>query len=104
GLAGGGETDYAPSAGWTGEDGQFVILTWGSSSCAPMAETVTASGPAEVTVIFATPPTDQVCTMDMAPRALITAVDGLDADDDAEVFAVLTGAEFDNVRIPIVPN
>ncbi|MCR2764944.1 hypothetical protein NQ152_15660 [Microbacterium sp. zg.B48] len=100
GLTAGGTTDYAPSAGWTDADGQFVILTWGSSTCAPMVETVTLSGPSEVTVLFATPPTDQVCTMDLAPRAVLAVAEGL--ADDAETFAVLTGAEFDNVRIPIV--
>ena len=38
--------------------------------------------------------------MDMAPRGIVVQVDGL--DDDAEAFAILTGAEFDNVRIPII--
>ena len=100
GLTPGAETDYLPTAGWTDADGQFVILTWGSSTCAPMIETVTTSGPSDVTVVFASPPADQVCTMDMAPRAVIATVQGL--EDDSETFAVLTGAEFDNVRIPIV--
>ena len=55
GLGGpGGETDYAPSAGWTDDDGQFVfLLTWGSSTCLPVVESVEATGPAEVTVTFA---------------------------------------------------
>lgn len=38
--------------------------------------------------------------MDMVPRAAVVAVDGI--DDDAEAFVVLTGAEFDDVRVPIV--
>lgn len=96
----GEETDYLPSAGWTDTDGQFVLLTWGSSTCAPVAETVTASGPAEVTVIFATGPVDQVCTMDMAPRAL--AVQAPEEIEEDGTFAVLVGAEFDNIRIPIL--
>ncbi|WP_137845773.1 hypothetical protein [Microbacterium sp. 2FI] len=100
GLAPATGDEFLPSAGWTDEDGQFVILTWGSSSCVPVVESATASGPAEVTVTFATPPADQVCTMDMAPRGSVAWVDGL--DDDTDVFAVLTGAEFDNVRIPII--
>lgn len=100
GVAGGGATDYLPSAGWTDEDGQFVLLTWGSSSCAPVISEVTASGPAEVTVTFQTPPADQVCTMDMAPRATVAMVEGL--EDDSDVSLVLAGSpEFDNVRIPI---
>ena len=48
GLTGGGETDYLPSAGWTDEDGQFVILTWGSSTCVPAVENVAAAGATEV--------------------------------------------------------
>ena len=93
-------TDYLPSAGWTDADGQFVLLTWGSSSCAPVISEVAATGPAEVTVTFETHPADQVCTMDMAPRATIAVVDGL--QEDSDVSAILAGSpEFDNVRIPI---
>jgi hypothetical protein len=100
GLAGGGMTDYLPSAGWTDADGQFVLLTWGSSSCPPVISEVAASGPAEVTVTFETPAADQVCTMDMAPRATVAVVDGL--EEDSDVSLVLAGSpEFDNVRIPI---
>jgi hypothetical protein len=100
GLAGGGMTDYLPSAGWTDTDGQFVLLTWGSSSCVPVVSDVAASGPAEVTVTFETPPADQVCTMDMAPRATVAFVEGL--EEDGDVSLVLAGSpEFDNVRVPI---
>ncbi|GAA2000220.1 hypothetical protein [Microbacterium ulmi] len=96
----GDSTDYLPSAGWTGAEGEFVILTWGSSSCAPVIEEVVASGAAEVTVTYKTPAADQICTMDMAPRAAIAFVSGLETQDDA--FAVLVGTpEFDNVRVPI---
>jgi hypothetical protein len=102
-LAAGGETDYLPSAGWTDVDGQFVILSWGSSGCPPVIESTEVTSDTEVTVTFATPPADQVCTMDMAPRGLVTAVNGLE-DEDAEVFAILTGGEFVNVRVPIYPN
>ncbi|MHC3000166.1 hypothetical protein [Microbacterium sp. HJ5] len=103
GLTGGGETDYLPSAGWTDVDGQFVVLSWGSSSCAPVVENTEATSVTEITVTFATPPADQVCTMDMAPRGVVTAVlEG--PEDDAEMFAILEGAEFDNVRVPIYPN
>ena len=100
GMTGGGGTDYLPTAGWTGVDGQFVLLTWGSSSCAPVISDVTATGPAEVTVAFETPPADQVCTMDMAPRATIAFVEGL--EEAGDVSLILTGSpEFDNVSIPI---
>lgn len=103
GLDPSGETDYLPSAGWADDDGQFVILSWGSSSCPPTLESAEVSSPTEVTVTFATPPADQVCTMDMAPRGAVAQVpDDSALDDDTEVFAVLTGGEFDNVRVPII--
>jgi len=100
GLVAGGSTDYLPSAGWA-DDGRFVIVTWGSSTCVPVISDVAATSTTEVTVTFATPPADQACTMDMAPRANVAQVTA-ELDDDAEVFAILTGAEFDNVRIPII--
>lgn len=100
GLAGASETDYLPSAGWAGDD-RFVVLSWGSSGCAPVLQSATVTSASEVAVAFEEPPADQVCTMDMAPRGLVVQVDG-ELDDDSEVFAVLTGAEFDNVRVPIL--
>ena len=103
GLTTGGETDYLPSAGWTDTDGQFVILTWGSSTCLPVIENTEATSDTEITVTFMTPPADQVCTMDMAPRGTVASVlEG--PDDESDVFAILTGAEFDNIRIPIIAN
>ncbi|MFH8251540.1 hypothetical protein ACH3VR_14305 [Microbacterium sp. B2969] len=99
GLTGTGETDYNPSAGWATVQGQFVILTWGSSSCPPVIQDVAATGPAEVTVTYETPAANQVCTMDMAPRAAVAAVN--DLEETTGVSAILTGDAFDNVKIPI---
>lgn len=100
GLSGGGDTDYLPSAGWTGLAGQFAMLTWGSSGCPPVVKDAAATGPAEVTVTFETPPADQVCTADMAPRAALASVDGLTSSGPVEL--VLTGDSFDSVRVPII--
>ncbi|MGN6219570.1 MAG: hypothetical protein ACTHNQ_08700, partial [Microbacterium sp.] len=80
GLTAGGSTDYQPSAGWA-DDGQFVIVTWGSSTCVPVISDVAATSSTEVTVTFADPPADQACTMDMAPRATVAQVTG-EFDDD----------------------
>ncbi len=98
GLTPGGGTDYQPSAGWASVEGQFVILTWGSSSCVPVIEDVAATAPAEVTVTYQTPPDGQVCTMDMAPRGAVSAVNDLEETSDVEL--VLTGGGFD-ARVPI---
>lgn len=87
----GGSTEYQPSAGWF-DDGSLVLLTWGSSSCAPVVESVEGSGNAG-TVTFVTDD-EQVCTMDMAPRATIVAFPNDDVDDD-DFTLTLTGGGLD---------
>lgn len=103
GLTTDGATDYLPTAGWVDDD-LFAVLTWGSSSCAPQVEKVEASDPKSVTVTFVTPPADQVCTMDMAPRALLVSTAGLDVDDDGASVTLTGGdAQFQTaVTVPIV--
>lgn len=63
----GDSTDYQPTAGWF-DDGQLVLLTWGSSTCPPVVESAAVSGDVG-TVTFAAQ--DGPCTMDMAPRATV---------------------------------
>ena len=77
----GTETDSLPSAGWFDDDG-IVLLTWGSSSCPPVIDSVQASGrTATVTFVESA---DRVCTMDMAARTtIITFADEDDLEDDA---------------------
>jgi hypothetical protein len=75
----GSTTEYQPSAGWF-DDGSLVLLTWGSSSCVPVMESVEGSGSAG-TVTFVTDE-DQVCTMDMGPRATIVSFEEDGVDDD----------------------
>lgn len=95
-------SEYAPSAGWIDEDDSFVIVTWGSSTCVPVIASTEVVAPAEVTVTFVDPPSDQVCTMDMVPRGLVASVSGLDDDFTGEgVTVVLVGDMFDGVRVPI---
>ncbi len=84
-------TDYEPSAGWYDEQG-FVVLTWGSSTCAPAVQGVEASGEHELTLTFADFPADQVCTADMAPRLAVASVPG-GFDDEDDVTLILAGAE-----------
>jgi hypothetical protein len=99
GLDPSGETDYQPSAGWATTAGQFVVLTWGSSTCVPVMEDIAATGPAQVTITYQTPPTDQACTMDMVPRAAVAAVN--DLEDDSDVELVLTKGGFLGLKLPI---
>lgn len=86
-----GGDEYAASAGWFDDDG-IVLLTWGSSTCAPVVQDVaTATGSATVT--FAEQ--EGMCTMDMVPRATIIGVPGDDADDDAPYALTLVGGGLD---------
>ena len=86
----GESTEYAPSAGWFDDNG-IVLLTWGSSTCAPVVENIEVQD-GGATVTFET--ADGVCTMDMAPRATILGVD--DHDDDDESFTLtLVGDNLD---------
>ena len=99
GLDPSGETDYQPSAGWATAPGQFVILTWGSSTCIPEIADIAATGPAEVTVTYVDPPAAQVCTMDMSPRGQVAAVN--DLEDDSDVSLILTKGGFLGLKVPI---
>lgn len=84
-----GLMDGLPSAGWTTQAGSFALLTWGSSSCRPQLQDASVTAPGEISVTFATPPADQVCTADMAPR--VTVVDVPDVEPGVAYTAVLSG-------------
>jgi len=83
--------EFTPSAGWV-NDSLVAIVTYGSSTCDPTVEAVTAAG-SDVEVQFATPPADQVCTMDLAPRVTLADI-GREAGSGA-VSLVLTGGNVD---------
>lgn len=100
GLAGPGtQTDFLPSAGWL-TSGGFTLVTWGSSSCAPVVDTIEKTADAEITVTFQTPSADRACTMDLAPRALIGSAEGVAEGSGVEL--VLVGDTFDNTRVPVL--
>lgn len=93
--------EYSPTAGWVDDD-EIVVLTWGSSSCAPVVADVKVTDPAGVTVTFVDPPADQICTADMAPRAVVIHAPGLDDDLDVALTLAGGGAEFATpVTIPV---
>lgn len=102
-YAGGEAEDYAPSAGWAGDD-RIAILTWGSSSCAPAVEKTTVVSPTEVAVTFATPRADQVCTMDMAPRVAVATVTGeVSRDATLSLGGITTGSPGDDAPGAAIP-
>lgn len=84
----GSPTEYAPSAGWF-DDGSLVLLTWGSSGCPPVVESLEASG-STGTVTFVTDDA-KACTMDMAPRATILAFGEDEVEDDAFTLTLVGG-------------
>ncbi|GAB3601481.1 hypothetical protein [Microbacterium tumbae] len=84
----GSPTLYEPSAGWF-DDGGLVLLTWGSSSCPPVIDSVEGSGTAG-TVAFVTDDT-RVCTMDMAPRTTILSFGDDEIDDDGFQLTLVGG-------------
>lgn len=88
----GSASEFEPSAAWF-DDGGVVLLTWGSSSCAPVVESAEADG-STGTVTFATEE-DQVCTMDMAPRATVVEFAEDDVDEDAPFQLTLVGGGLD---------
>ncbi|WP_298745076.1 hypothetical protein [uncultured Microbacterium sp.] len=100
-YSGGPVEEYAPSAGWV-DDGQFALLTWGSSSCAPMVQDATVAEGNQITVTFTDPPADQVCTADMAPRVTLVAVDDVE-DNVVDLTLTGGGVEFETpVQLEIV--
>jgi hypothetical protein len=95
---GGGASSGIPSAGWTTEDGIFALLTWGSSGCPPVVQDAVVSAPREITVSFAEPPADLVCTADMAARVNVVGVP--DAEAGVAYELVLQGQA--PTRVPII--
>lgn len=84
----GSSTDYLPSAGWF-DDGSLVLLTWGSSTCPPVVESVEGAGAAG-TATFVTDDSE-VCTMDMAPRGTIIAFADDQVEDDSFTLTLVGG-------------
>jgi hypothetical protein len=98
-VPGGGADEGTPSAGWSTASGTFALLTYGSSSCRPQVQDATVSGPGQIAVTFATPPADQVCTADFAPRVTVVTVPDLDGGDSFT--ATLAGDTYDGTSVPI---
>lgn len=88
----GTSTEYLPSAGWF-DDGGLVLLTWGSSTCLPVIESLEGSGNAG-TATFVTDDT-QVCTMDMVPRATMLSFGDDAVEDDGPFTLTLVGGGLD---------
>lgn len=91
--------EFSPSAGWVDES-LVAIVTYGSSTCVPSVEAVTAAG-SDVAVRFATPPADQICTMDIAPRVTLADV-GREAGSGAVSLVLSGGGVEASTPIPVL--
>jgi hypothetical protein len=92
----GSSTEFTPSAGWF-DDSSLVLLTWGSSSCPPVVESLEGSG-STGTVTFVTDDT-KACTMDMAPRATIISFGDDEIDDDGFTLTLVGGGLEGDVEV-----
>ncbi|WP_417509987.1 hypothetical protein [Microbacterium sp.] len=80
-------------AAWLDNGRMFSIVTWGSSSCVPIVDEISAEGQ-KVTVSLVDAPnadgSERVCTADFAPRASIGGLpEGVDPTKDVEFIVTL---------------
>lgn len=81
-------------ATWLDNGRMFAVVTWGSSTCLPTADTVTANGQT-VTVKLSESDGDGdddalACTSDLAPRASLGVLpEGVDPTKDVELIVTL---------------
>ncbi|REJ07472.1 hypothetical protein DY023_03645 [Microbacterium bovistercoris] len=72
---------------WLDDGRSFAVVTWGSSSCVPQTESISAAGQ-EITVTLVDPD-EGVCTSDLAPRASLAVIpEGVDVTKDIDVTVV----------------
>ncbi|WCM55933.1 hypothetical protein [Microbacterium sp. EF45047] len=92
-----GPAGHEPSAGRFDDRG-IVLLTWGSSSCTPVVESIEQTD-AGAAVVFAE--IDGVCTMDYAPRTTILTIP-FETDDDRPFALALRGGGLEG-QVPVLP-
>lgn len=72
-------------AAWIDEGRGFAVVTWGSSSCLPLVEAISAEGQA-VSVTLADPAGADACTDDLIPRASSVGLpSGVDPTSEVEI-------------------
>ncbi|MGC5224685.1 hypothetical protein ACPW96_19140 [Micromonospora sp. DT81.3] len=94
-----GSSGLARSAGWFSSD-DFVLLTFGSSSCPLVIESAEVTAEDEVTVSLPSPVVGKACTRDRVGRVTVIETDGSGLGD-GPVSAVIPRGGSDDVRVPI---
>ena len=92
--------EFENSAGWASEDAA-VLVTYGSSSCQPVIESVGRDADGNVSLKFVDGDPNQPCTSDLAPR--FTYIGGIPAGETTGVSLLINGDNFENVTVPILP-
>jgi hypothetical protein len=82
------ESDGAPGAGWTADDGLLYVVTFGSSTCPIVAEPEATLTEGSVEVTFSDAP-EGPCTMDLVPTTSVVQVP--DGVDESAPISVLMG-------------
>ena len=81
--------DLEVEAAWLDEGRMVAVVTWGSSSCVPVAESVTANGQTVNVTLDAGDP-EQACTADFAARAsLVSLPEGVDPTKEVDLIVTL---------------
>lgn len=75
--------------GWIEEGKTFAVVTWGSSSCVPIADSIEATADNSLLVSFVASP-NEVCTADMAPTTHTFALPSGATKRPIELTVVLT--------------
>ena len=77
--------ESGPGAAWEGDRDTFVVVLYGSSSCAPIPTALTVDDEHSLALRFAESPGD-VCSADMAANTFrFDTPDGLAADGEVEL-------------------
>lgn len=81
--------DLEVETAWLDEGRMVAVVTWGSSSCVPVAESVTANGQTVNVTLDAGDP-EQACTADFAARAsLVSLPEGVDPTKEVDLIVTL---------------
>lgn len=93
------EDDQDLEAAWLDGGRMFAIVSWGSSTCIPVVDEVSADGQRVSLSLVDIGEADTACTADFAPRASVAALpDGVDPAQDVE-FDVTIGDDVRDVEL-----
>lgn len=63
-----GTIEFPTTAAWLDNGSIVTFITWGSSSCLPVIESVKAGGDNSINIALTSPEEPVFCTMDFAPQ------------------------------------